>query len=271
MIEPIPGAPPSAFERASALEPMGERRFRATIPDGWQQGRGAFGGLVLGTLLRAIQRCEPDPARAVRTLTGDLAGPAVTGDGEIVVEVVRRGSNQSNIRAELRQNGERIAFALAVLSSPRPAGLAGQRPRVTPPVPFASLVRSPMSEAPIFTQYYDYRPTRPIFAGAPEPVAEGWVREVETPRTIDAPALVALLDAWWPAFFSATRGPRVVATVSFTAEILVDPRTLDPAAPFFYQARTVCDHEGFQLELRELYDASGALIAANQQTFVILK
>ncbi len=42
------------FGVASAVEPIRDGHFRATIPDGWQQGRGAFGGLVLGTLLRAI-------------------------------------------------------------------------------------------------------------------------------------------------------------------------------------------------------------------------
>jgi hypothetical protein len=59
--------------------------------------------------------------------------------------------------------------------------------------------------------------------------------------------------------------------VSFTAEIVADPAALDPREPFFYQARTVCEHDGFQLELRELYDARGAIVALNQQTFAILK
>ena len=46
---------------------------RVEIPDGWQQGRGAFGGLVLSTLLRAIEEAESDGARVTRTLTGDCA------------------------------------------------------------------------------------------------------------------------------------------------------------------------------------------------------
>jgi len=70
---------------------------------------------------------------------------------------------------------------------------------------------------------------------------------------------------------STTRGPRPIATVSFAAQITCDPAVLDPAAPFFYRARVINDHDGFELELRELFDARGAILAMNQQTFAILK
>lgn len=36
------------FERASAVRPISPAAFQAEVPDGWQQGRGAFGGLVFG-------------------------------------------------------------------------------------------------------------------------------------------------------------------------------------------------------------------------------
>ena len=44
------------LEQASSVTDRGGGRFVGEIPDGWQQGRGAFGGLVLATLLRAIER-----------------------------------------------------------------------------------------------------------------------------------------------------------------------------------------------------------------------
>jgi hypothetical protein len=267
----------SPFEIASAVEPLEPGRFRVRIPEGWQQGRGAFGGLVLGALLRAMERMEPDRDRAVRTLTGDLAGPVLAGEAEIVAQVVRRGSNQTNVRAELHQaggGGEAIAFATAVLSAARPCGLPAVRPRVAGLPPFDAAVVLPLGapRAPVFTKHYEYRPTGPKpWSGGPEPVVAGWVREPTAPTAIDAPMLVALLDSFWPASFSAVNAPRPMATVSFTAEIVCDPRRLDPSAPFFYQARTLCEHQGFQVELRELYDARGEILALNQQTFAILK
>ena len=103
----------SEFEAATAVEPTGDHNFRSMIPDGWQQGRGAFGGLVLGTLLRAIVRCEPDPGRAARTLAGDICGPVLPGPADIHVRVLRRGSNQTNLAAELTQGSAVLAASAA--------------------------------------------------------------------------------------------------------------------------------------------------------------
>src|SRR5438067_5836472 len=110
-----------SFAAASAITALSPNRYRADIPDGWQQGRAAFGGLVLGTLLRAIEATEATEAasaggsrpRSTRTLTGDLCGPVVPGPVEISVRTLRRGNNQSNLAAELTQNGALLATATA--------------------------------------------------------------------------------------------------------------------------------------------------------------
>lgn len=267
---------PSAFEIASAItEQADPRRFRCHVPDGWQQGRGAFGGLVLATLLRAIQRCEPDAARTVRTLIGDLCGPVVTGDADIEVAVMRRGANQSNIRAELRQNGEVLAHAAAVLSTARAPGLTSPpRPRAESLPPLERTIEMPPGApgAPVFTKHFQYKIASGLpFSGGAAPETSGYIRERESPAAIDAPMMMALLDAYWPAFFAAASAPRPIATVSFTAEIVTDLTKLDPRAPLFYRARTITEFEGFQPELRELFDAEGNLVALNHQTFCVIK
>jgi hypothetical protein len=96
------------------------------------------------------------------------------------------------------------------------------------------------------------------------------VREREAPSIIDAPALVALLDTWYPAVFPTFAEPRPMATVSFAAEILCDPSTVDPNAHLFTTCRAIAAHEGFVVELRELHDGERVL-AMNQQTFVVLR
>ncbi|HEU4408007.1 MAG TPA: acyl-CoA thioesterase domain-containing protein [Polyangiaceae bacterium] len=62
------------------------------MPEGWQQGRGAFGGLVPGALTRAMAASEPEPARALRSLSAELLGPVPPGPADVGVEVLRRGS-----------------------------------------------------------------------------------------------------------------------------------------------------------------------------------
>src|SRR5262249_29355603 len=123
----------SDFEAATAVEQLGEGTFRAVIPDGWQQGRGAFGGVVLATLLRAILRAEPDRHRAARTLAGDICGPVMPGPADVQIRGLRRGSNQSNFVAELSQGGAVLAIATAALCNGPPP--SPQLPRATPPRP----------------------------------------------------------------------------------------------------------------------------------------
>lgn len=266
----------SDFLSASKIEERAPGELIAHIPDHWQQGRGAFGGLVLGTLLRAIERCEPDGARVTRTLSGDLCGPVLPGPAVIRVRVLRRGNNQSNLAAELVQDGAVLATASAVLSPPRaaegaprfvaaPAAELGELPawREVPVLPVAP------PAGPAFAQHYEYRAAGTPFQRGTEPMIEGFIRERVRLERMDAPALVGRLDAWWPTLF-AIGAPRPVATISFVAEMLVDPGVVDPEEPLRYRARMAGMHEGFFVEMRELW-AGERVVALNQQTFAILR
>ena len=73
-----------------------ERRFDLEVQPGWAQGRGTFGGLVLAALVRAMQQCEPESERSLRSVTGELVGPVVPGACEITVELLRRGNAASS-------------------------------------------------------------------------------------------------------------------------------------------------------------------------------
>jgi hypothetical protein len=260
------------FFAATALERVGAGNFRAQIPDGWQQGRGAFGGLVLGTLLRAMEAAEPDRARAARTLSGDLCGPLLPGPADVSVRVLRRGKNQTNLAAELRQDDEVLALASAVLSTPRPqptvppldVAPAAADWRAAPVLPVAPPI------GPSFAAHYEYRGDGRPFAATGEARAEGWVRERQPLARLDAPALIGRLDAWWPTLFHVDSTPRPVATVSFVAEIFADPATLLPDEPLRHRARMVGLRDGFFVELRELWRGD-ELVALNQQTFAIIK
>lgn len=261
------------FAAGSALEPAGERRFRWNLPDGWQQGRGAFGGIVLGTLLRAMEACEPERARRTRSLSGEIPAPVVPGATEIAVEILRRGNGTTFLDARALQAGATVARASALLASSRPTGSTrtGVVPPSLPPASEIPALPPPVGDAaPHFTYHYDYRPVPPFpFTGADIAGAAGWVRENTERPPLDAPALIGLLDAYWPAAFACERAPRPMATLTFTAEILVDPATLDPAAPFAYRARLDGAADGFSVELRELWQ-NDVLVALNQQVFAIL-
>ena len=262
------------FAQATAVRALGPNKFEANIPDGWQQGRGAFGGFVLGTLLRAMQTSEEDASRITRTLTGDLCGPVMPGLAQIETVPLRRGHNLSNWQATLQQNGELLATATATLSTARK--VTGPAIAVAPPTPHvvpiseALLIPPNHPVAPPFVQHYSHRNTGPLpMSGHAEARTAGWLRQ-KHPTPLDAPAMIGLLDAWWPAMLSCATTPHAMSTVSFAAQIQHPLHTLPPESPLYYTANAVAAHEGFVLELRTLWSGNTP-VASNQQTFVVLK
>jgi len=261
-----------SFEAAIALERSGSSTHALVIPDGWQQGRGAFGGVILGASLAAMMADEPDPARAPRAFMGDICAPALPTASIVETRVLRRGKNQTNLACTFTQDGQVIASSSAVLAAPRNAP-GNARLRTAPPAPSRWEDAEPVELAPhgpAFTRHYEYRVT----AGRPgarqdEPVVTGWVRERVPPSRVTPAVLLARLDAFWPTLFAVEDRIRPAATVSFMAEFLGDPGTLDPAAPLFYRARAIAESGGYFVELRELWSGD-EIVALNQQSFAIL-
>src|SRR5205085_9862097 len=85
------------------------------IEPGWRQGRGAFGGLCVAAMIRAVQQVEPID---VRSVTAELFAPVEVGPAELPVEVLRRGSSVTVARAQIVQ-GEPRAHAVVLLGKPR--------------------------------------------------------------------------------------------------------------------------------------------------------
>jgi len=262
----------ASFEDASAVRPTGPGEFEATVPDGWQQGRGAFGGLVYGMLARAMEHVVADPARRLRTFTGDIAGPVLPGPVTLRVQVLRQGNKQSNLQATLFQKEEPLAMTIGVFSATR---------KVEPP----TFTREPPERAdwdqlrpfplepptgPPFGRAYEYRSAGPMpFTAARDAETAGYLREKIPPSRRDAPSMIALLDAWWPTLWSIDTLYRPMATVSFAGQLLIDPARLDPHERLFHAARMAAFQDGYFVELRELWSGD-VCVGMNQQTYVVL-
>jgi len=267
----------AGLHRALTLTPLeadgdGSLRYRLSIEDGWQQGRGAFGGLVLGALAQAIVASEPDPARALRALTGQLPGPVPVGDSILRVAAVRRGTGASTWQARLDHAGETLAVATAVLGRARgDEAAADLEKRATPAWSEVPVTPIGPPVAPRFLQHFELRPTGPPPFSGGEPRCEGFVRELAPPRRRTVADVIALSDVYWPTFLVRQSGPRALATVSFSLQLLASPGELEPTAPLFHQARELGRFGGFVAEQRDLFTPEGALVAVSQQTLAIVK
>jgi acyl-CoA thioesterase len=257
---------------ASHIVPSGAG-FTWEVPDGWQQGRGAFGGLVLGALVRAMEAAQQDPARTLRGLSAELCAPALVGPAAIQVDVLRRGNGVTTCAARLHQEGEVRASATAVFGQRRSQDRAQHLAAPQPP-PWREVGAMPADTPfiPRFAAHFEYRPCGPPpFQGGTEARASGWIRQRRPSPSIGPLEIVALADAWWPAQFSVETMPRPMATLSFSLQLGPGTQGLSPEAPLYHRASVLGASEGFVIESRELWTEDGALVAHNQQLFVAIR
>jgi acyl-CoA thioesterase len=253
-----------------AVPPLVDGRATIDVPDRWQQGRGAFGGLVTGICIRALEQVAPD--RPLRSLTAELCGPLQAGAADVVVEILRAGNAVTTAAVRLVQHGEVQAHAVGVLGKHR---FAMARATIEKPAALATPWRDvPVAAlnafAPTFAQHAEMRVIGPMpFSGAREPRLEGWIRWNNAGTRRDAALLAACCDSYWPARYSTEPAPRPMATIAFTFQPLAPVPAGD--SPMFYRAVMLAEDAGYCVEQRELWSEAGVLLALNQQTFVVIK
>lgn len=242
------------------------------VPDGWQQGRGAFGGIVVGALLRAVQQVESDESREVRSVTAELVGPVLPGPARIGVQILRRGNAVSTVRAWLSQSDDEIlAHAVVVLGATRagtPTWTApnAELPALVPPVDM------PVGIAPVFAQHFEYRPTGPYpYSSHATAEAAGYVRTRAQASRFDAAFVAAHADAYWLAAMATFDRPRPAATVAFTLHMQGTLDAASAAEPLFHRATSLSSIGGYASETRELFTSKGTLLAINHQLIAIIK
>lgn len=242
-----------------------------TVPEGWRQGRGAFGGLTLATLARAASEHADAGGRALRAITAEIPAAVGPGPARIRVTTLRAGTGLSTLAAELEQNGEVVAHAVLSFGKARVADLdrAATAPPTPPPAAAVGVV--PVGEmGPEFAKHLEYRLIHGLpFVGESEPRTEGWIRFLE-PGDVPHPiALIGLADAWFPSVLPIVSAPRPLATISFAAHVF--EREWSLAEPLYHRSRLVGSQQGYFVEVRELFTPRGELCVMNQQTMAVIR
>ena len=250
------------------------------VPDGWQQGRGAWGGLAIGAMILAVEQAETEqssggPDRTVRSVSMQLCGPAVIGLAEVMVEPVRIGTGMSTWSVRVTDSESSvIATGTVITGAPRrSSGLTSSTPwspLEAPAAPPAADVPTVPTPAPFppFTQHFDYRVASGFpLQGSPAETL-GWIGYRDSPSW-SAASLIALADAWYTATLVHLRELTSISTVEFTASLLIDPADLDPGTPLLHHGIVSSFREGYASEQRRLWTPDGRLAVDNLQAMVV--
>lgn len=262
------------FDDAVRLRDEGSTSLWA-VPDGWQQGRGAWGGLVVAACLQAVLSRE-SADRSIRSITVQMAGPVLVGDQRIEVQQVRRGSAMTTWNVDVVDpEGLIVVHASVITGAGRDVDHAAQRTwgraRMGEAPHWTRVPEQPIGppQGPAFAPHLSFRPFAGIPATGSDASTRGWVSFTDgQPWT--APRVLGIIDAWWPGALAASERMRPMATVMFAATLVTDPRELDPDQPLFYEGDLSASDQGFTSELRRLWSPEGQLVAENLQSIVII-
>ncbi len=243
----------TAFERATAVRPAGEGRFRAGCDGGWFAPRGPNGGYLAAIALRAMAVALDSPERHPRSLTLHYLRPPAEGELDIAVAIARAGRRLSTLTARIEQSGRLCTMAIGAFAVDFPGSLDYAQPM---PVvrPVAELEPAPRSELmPAVAHRFELRPALgpEPFSGADTALTGGWLRFADGPQRIDPVALAMLADAWLPAPFTRLRGPVPAPTVDLTIHFRAPE--LDVAEPVLGVFPSRFSHAGLFEEDAELW------------------
>ena len=271
----------TSFVKASELTETAPGAFDWQVPEGWLQGRGAWGGLVIAASVNAAEATQNhiDDARRVRNVTAHLFGALPAGPATIDVSCLRAGSAMTTWGVGIT-GSDGVLASQAVVIAGKQRATDVEKPWGTAVMPDLADWRS-VPEVPVvpplgpeFGVHLEYRPTAGIPGSGAAPEGRGWVSAVpdaELGSTWTAGLVLGLVDAWWPASYVAMTALRPMATVSFSAHLLVDPATLDIEQPLAFESWVSAMEHGFTSETRRLWAPDGRLVVENHQSIVVIK
>jgi acyl-CoA thioesterase len=261
-----------AFDRDTAVEALGDGRFAARFSPAWRVVRGPNGGYAAAVLVQAMLAAVADPARQLRSLTVHYLRPPLEGEVEIVVTIERTGRGMSTVSARAVQEGKTVLLGLAALGGAYPGGIEyadARAPEVPPPSEIA------VPDAPLgfpdmpFRDHFELRPALGprVFSGEGPAITGGWIR-LRDERPLDAPLLVALTDAWWPAPYGPAERILIAPTIDLTVHLRAPlPRPHDDV---LIEVRSDTAAEGYFEEDTRLFARDGTLLAHSRQLALAL-
>lgn len=259
------------FAAASAVTPLGDGRYSATLPPGWDIMGNANGGYLMSIAARAAADAanRPDPV----TVTAHFMRPTGPADVNVDTEVLRSGRRFAVARATMA--GEVPLMAVlgtygALEESDQVHRVEGGPPDLPPPDDCIRLEPTDTFPPPFMGQVeLRLDPTDSVFAtGTPSgrPRVRGWFRllDDEPPSTM---ALLMAVDAFPPTIFNTDLPVAWTPTIELTAHVRARPRPGWLRCVFTTRFIT----GGFLEEDGEVWDEAGRLVAQSRQLALVPK
>ena len=252
------------FDDDTALERIGESRWRGAMTDRWWIGAGPNGGYIASFLIRAMVETAtpPDPL----TMTTHYLDRPDVAPVEVTVERLHAGRSHEFLHARLRQEDRTVAVATATFGRLREGDPVSMQGEIPPWARLEDTMPGQTEKIPgmTFRERFVYRMSDPSILPftrtEPGPAhLGGWMRFADG-RALDALAVPLFMDSWPPPMFATFLGGGA-PTIELTVHWRNRPRSEWHLADF--RSRFLLN--GYTEEDGELWDEDGRLIAQSRQ------
>ncbi len=260
------------LDEALALEPLDAAggRFRGRTHAGYANMVGPFGGVTAAQALAAVL-AHPQRLGEPAALTVNFCAAIADGAFDVDVRPVRTSRSTQHWTLEFRQQGEVVLSASALTALRRAVWSADDQPM--PQVPAPAAVAPPSQRGRV--EWLNRYEMRFVEGGFPERWDEAdqgasrtrlWVRDAP-PRPIDALALAALTDVFFPRIWRRRAKPVPIGTVTLTSYFHADAAQLAAAGSGYLlgQAQAQAFRGGFFDQTAQLWSEAGVLLATSHQ------
>ena len=257
-----------SFVEDTAVESLGEGRYRSRIVEGWDVVGNANGGYLLGIAGRAmtLESGRPNPV----ALNAHFLSPGRPGEVTLETEVIKTGNRFTTLRGTLSNADGKAMISLLGSFGDLNALEGPQRIDATPPdlpppedcplskpskagFPPAMLDKIELRMHPEDARFFEGNPTE-------TPLFRGWFRLLDD-EPIDTIALLLAVDAFPPPIFNANLPIAWAPTVELTTHVRGEPEPGWLRCRF--SSRFISG--GLVEEDGEVWDDTGRLVAQSRQ------
>jgi acyl-CoA thioesterase len=246
-----------------------QQGMQASIPNGWSQGRAAYGGLVGAIAATSMRKMIGDGCPAIRSFMGSFVAPVPPGDCSVESRLIRQGKNVTQMAADVVANDQVCFQALAVFGASRDTESVpnsfpfNPEPRDSVPL----LVPNPMM--PPFLKFFDCHWTGggiPL-SGTKDRRLGLWVRHGSDVDAYPVEKIISLCDFPPPIMMSHYTKPVRVSSLSWSLEFTLPPEEVK-SDWFYIDFNLDAAANGYSQQSGYIFTEQGELCAMSRQCMV---
>jgi len=245
--------------------------YRGTIPEGWRQGRTAYGGLTAGLSLVAAKKQFPD-LPPFRSATINFIGP-VTGDPIFTSRKLRQGRNVTSVETEGKVDGKVVSNCTFIFGGLRESSVTVDYPAPDALAPKECEPFTPKGAEVLVPAFFNRFDTRLIAGARPMSAAkEGyirtWSRHADAASRQGIASLLTLGDVLPPSAAPLFKQMGPISSVNWIFTVLTDePKTED--GWWHVETKLTAATGGYSTQVMRIWNTEGQLVAEGMQCVAI--